>query len=87
MNYRNFNKREILNSTDKDLLIDAVVAIKNDETKNMVYGLMDGYIYNDLAVSLQIECFNAKTISVEMFSDLVELMDKIRQSLDTFMNQ
>lgn len=72
MNYQRFNRHSIFTSEDRSLVLDAINNVFDRNTENMLFGLFDGYLYNDLVSAIK------KDLPVDTFKSMVALIHKIK---------
>jgi hypothetical protein len=77
MNYHNFNRHAIFTSEDRSLVLDVINMVQNRETENMLFGLFDGYLYDELP-SLLVDANWRKLLSNQKYASMVMLMHKIK---------
>jgi len=61
-NYLKFNRHEIFTSDDRSLVLDVISDVENSNVSNMLFGLFDGYLYDELPSLLEKEDFDTSAI-------------------------
>lgn len=61
-NYSRFNRHEIFTSEDRSTVMDAINEVLDHKTENMLFGLFDGYLYDELPSLLEKEDFDTSAI-------------------------
>jgi len=76
-NYQRFNRQEVFTSQDSRLvfnLIDEAESLNcNDSLVNMLFGLFDGYFYNDIQDKLM-----ESPLPTSMLVQLDEVLDRVQ---------
>ena len=62
-NFTRFNRHEIFNSEDRSVVMKALRWVEDHNTENMLFGLFDGYLYNELPARLEKEDLNTPQIT------------------------
>jgi len=81
MNYLKFNRHEIFNSKDRSAVLDAINDVKHNDTTNMLFGLFDGYLYDELPSLLQEENWK-NSLSNQNYAKMTMLLYKIKNHLN-----
>ena len=78
-NFKRFNRHEIFNSDDKSLVLDIIKVMPTEDydTVNHLFGLFDGYLYDELMSDVACE----NTVTPDMVGDLTSLLVKVTQSI------
>lgn len=76
-NHKRFDRHAVFSKEDLALVMTAIGEEIDFELSNMLYGLFDGYLYNNLMT------LAAMQLSDQTYKDLVELIAKIDTQLDT----
>lgn len=78
-NFKRFNRHEVFNSDDRSLVLDIIQAMPSEDrtTVNHLYGLFDGYLYDDLMTNVSCE----NTVTVPMVEGLSVLLYKTTQAI------
>ena len=83
--HRRFNRHDIFDSKDRTLVLDIINKVDGSDfdgighdTANMLYGLFDGYWYDDLMVQLN----SISTVPASMIDDLNELLDRVEKYIN-----
>lgn len=76
-NYVRFNRHEIFTSSDRRLVMDMIDEVYDSVLENMLYGLFDGYYYNDLENKLM-----ESSLPAGMLIDITKVLDRV--SLNSF---
>ena len=78
--HRRFNRHDIFDSKDRTLVLDIINKVDRydydgigHDTANMLYGLFDGYWYDNLMVQLN----SISTVPSSMIDELNELLDRV----------
>jgi len=75
MQYKRFNRYEVFNDNDRSLVLDIIKHVEPFGSEaNMLYGLFDGYWYNDLESSLMAK----NDIPTYLLADLTSLLDQVQ---------
>ena len=61
-NYSRFNRHEIFTSEDRSLVLDVISDVESGKLSNMLFGLFDGYLYDELPSLLEKEDFDTSAI-------------------------
>ena len=48
LGYKRFNRHEVFSMGDTSFVLDLIGQVKDHSIKNMLYGLFDGYLYEEL---------------------------------------
>ena len=70
-NYTRFNRHEVFTSSDRRLVMDMIDEVSDSVVENMLYGLFDGYYYNDLEDKLM-----ESSLPTNLIVDLTKVLDK-----------
>lgn len=81
-NYINFDRHAIFNEEDLSLVLDLIQNTKSANLKNQLFGLFDGYLYNDFLDHARIDFGQERLAKLDI---LIEKIKTIRKfDLDKF---
>lgn len=76
--YSRFNRHEIFEMEDTSFVLDCIKHVdKYSQLGNMLYGLFDGYLYDEI-YNLAV-----KELPIEMYLELEDRLMKVHLSLDS----
>lgn len=73
--FTNFNRHEIFNADDRTTVSWCLKIVDNLELENKLFGLYDGYLYNDLLTLASVDFKDSS-----MYAQLENLVTKIKNS-------
>ena len=77
--FKRFNRHEVFNADDRSLVLDIIKVMPQDDydTVNHLFGLFDGYLYDDLMTDVSCE----ESVTPSMVERLSILLYKTTQSI------
>lgn len=76
--YKRFNRHEVFNADDRSLVLDIIKKVEPfGKEANCLFGLFDGYYYDDLMWSIV-----ETDVSPDMKYNLAKLLNKVQLHID-----
>ena len=72
MKYSRFDRHEVFEMDDTSFVLDCITQTRDMELKNMLYGLFDGFLYDEIYT------YAHEHLNEEMYSKLEAILKKIR---------